>query len=157
MQRAPWEVSRFFGFRQVLASGAAISEGDTVNRMYFNRFLGRWLETRGTGPEYGDIPALISGGADGLYELINRLMCMGIVPLKGGGGWFGGTPRGPDDRDGPEGEPAELRGSPSLTEEMAGEYLEEPKSLQDLFDRCADSLLVDGIGPEDLLEKGAGM
>lgn len=147
VQREPWEASAFFGFRTTLSSGVQISESETLNRMYFRRFLGRWLEAYGADSAYGDVPAILSAGADGLYELINRLMCMGIVPLKHGG-WFGGTPRATGGEAGPAGEPTELRGSPDILEAYINDLVLDKKELAKKLDKCADSMLIDDITVE---------
>lgn len=123
-------------------------ESETLNTMYFRRFLDRWIETNGGEPVYGDIPAVISGGSDGLYEVINRLMCMGIVPLRSGG-WFGGTPRGTSDDSGPAGEPEELRGSPQELEVQIAQLIGE-KDFRKKLVNSSDSLLVDGLTAEQL-------
>ncbi len=146
VKAAPWEISAFFGFKESLTTNASTTENETLNRVFFRRFISQWLEDYGTDPKYGEYPAIVSGNADDLYDLINRLMCMGIIPLKMGG-WFGGTPRPWGDPDGPAGEPAELRGDPGKVLEGITAWSDKRRGKDNSkdFAECYDSVLMDGF------------
>ncbi len=156
VKEAPWEISAFFGFDESLTTSAATTENETPNKMYFRRSVHQPPEEYGTDPAYGEYPAIVSGNPDDLYELINRLMCMGIMPLKMGG-WFGGTPRPKRDDVGPAGEPMELRGDPAGVLEnlkvWAAENRGKKGTKDDFAKRCYDSMLVDGFDTETLDEE----
>ena len=150
VKKAPGTVSRFFRFEEELTSSASTTENETINRVFFRRFISEWLEEYGSREEYGEYPAIIASDPLSVYSLIERLMCMGIVPLKSGT-WFGSNLRQHSDDIGPAGEPLELRGDPEFVETCIkaaiDEYLEKPikDNLILSEDRCINSSFADGF------------
>ncbi len=85
LMESPEAVSGFFGFPERLTRGAALVDNETLNRVYFSRFMDRFLADRGD--DYGDDAIVASQNHDSMYALINKLMARGIIPLRKG--WFG--------------------------------------------------------------------
>ncbi|MDR0309684.1 MAG: UvrD-helicase domain-containing protein [Candidatus Methanoplasma sp.] len=86
VMESPDTVSRFFRMEEVLTRGASLVENDTLNREYFTDLFDRFMIARPD--EYGVHGAIASQNVLELYEIINRLMSRGVVPLRKG--WFGG-------------------------------------------------------------------
>ncbi len=96
VKSSPGTIGRFFRFdKEELTRSADITKNDSVNRLYFRRFLDRFLAEHAS--EYGDIAALAQKDPKSLYNLLGRLMARGIIPLRsngkteGIGRWFGGN------------------------------------------------------------------
>ena len=96
VKSSPGTIGRFFRFdKEELTRSADITENESVNRVYFRRFLDRFLAEHAS--EYGDIAALAQKDPKSLYSLLERLMARGIIPLRsngeteGIGRWFGGN------------------------------------------------------------------
>ncbi|MDR2699108.1 MAG: UvrD-helicase domain-containing protein [Candidatus Methanoplasma sp.] len=86
VMESPEAVSRFFRMEEMLTRGAALVENDTLNREYFADFFDRFMISNSE--EYGIHGVIASQNVPELYEIINRLMSRGVVPLRKG--WFGG-------------------------------------------------------------------
>jgi len=86
VMESPETVSRFFRMGEVLTRGAALVENETLNRGYFTDFFDRFMASRPD--EYGAEGVVASQNVRELYGIVNKLMSMGVVPLKKG--WFGG-------------------------------------------------------------------
>ncbi|MCQ2078842.1 MAG: UvrD-helicase domain-containing protein [archaeon] len=93
VKQAPAYISRFFGLEEGLTRGADIVENESINRIYFERFMDRFLAERGA--EFGDVAAIAAEAPSEVYNLLNRLMARGILPLRqtpeGRRPWFGGN------------------------------------------------------------------
>ena len=87
VMESPESISRFFRMNEVLTRGARLIENDTLNSEYFMDFFDRFMTERSE--DYGDCSMIASQNVADLFDLINRLMSKGIVPLKNG--WFGGN------------------------------------------------------------------
>ncbi|MCL2032618.1 MAG: UvrD-helicase domain-containing protein [Methanomassiliicoccaceae archaeon] len=87
VMESPDTVSRFFRMSEVLTRGAALVENETLNLEYFTDFFDRFMISRPE--EYGLEEVIASQNIPELYRIINKLMSMGVVPLKKG--WFGGN------------------------------------------------------------------
>lgn len=78
-------VGKFFGIEQGMTRSAKLIVNDSVNRqkfqMFFDKFISEHLE------DYGDIPTITAHNSGDVLAMIDRLMSLGIVPLKKG--WFG--------------------------------------------------------------------
>ncbi len=83
---SPESVSRFLKMEEKLTRSAGLVENDTINKEYFSDFMDDFMSVRGE--DYGYEAAIATQYLDNMYELINRLMSKGIIPLKEG--WFGG-------------------------------------------------------------------
>lgn len=78
-------VGKFFGIKERMTRSAKLSVNESVNRQFFQRFFDRFmLDHLG---DYGDIPAVTAQRSGDVLRIIDKLMSMGIVPLKTG--WFG--------------------------------------------------------------------
>ena len=93
---APEFVSQFFGFKDVtLTRNARLSQNETLNRDHFRRFYTSFIDRYGhlyvkkdqSGNTIEDIPSLLSGSVDDIFDMINRLMSTGIIPVADGD-WF---------------------------------------------------------------------
>ena len=82
---APEIISDFFGLEEKLTRGARMSDNNTINQDLFSRFMDRFLIERG--PEFGDYAVMASSAHSDIFNLVNKLMSKGIIPLKAG--WFG--------------------------------------------------------------------
>lgn len=93
VKQSPFNISKFFGFKEELSRSADITENDSMNRAHFSRFLDRFMHTRGE--DFGDLAALAAENPSQMYNLLNRLMARGILPYKksstGRYPWFGGN------------------------------------------------------------------
>lgn len=47
VKQSPFNISKFFGFKEELSRSADITENDSMNRAHFSRFLDRFMHTRG--------------------------------------------------------------------------------------------------------------
>ncbi len=154
VKKSPGTVSRFFRFDEELTSSATTTENETLNRVFFRRFISEWLEDHGNEEEYGEFPAIIASDPLSVYSLIERLMCMGIIPMKSGG-WFGSNLRDHSDDVGPAGEPLELRGDPELVETLLCEAIDgwnaKPSDSTRILakDKCMNSAFADGLDREN--------
>ena len=92
VKQSPYTISKFFRFNEFLTRKADITENESFNIAYFNRFLDRFLLERGD--EFGSWSALIADYPMELFQLLERLMSRGIVPFRktdeGRYPWFGG-------------------------------------------------------------------
>lgn len=92
VKQSPFRISQFFELKEELSRSSDITENESINRIYFERFLDRFLEDNGA--KYGDLAAIAAEAPTEIYSLINRLMAKGILPLKNRGTarpWFGGN------------------------------------------------------------------
>ena len=48
VKRSPGTISRFFRFDEELTSSASTTENETINRVFFRRFISEWLEEYGS-------------------------------------------------------------------------------------------------------------
>jgi superfamily I DNA/RNA helicase len=87
VMESPDSISRFFRMEERLTRGASLVENDTLNRTYFEDFFDRFMADHGE--DYGNHSAVASRNVNDLYNVINRLMSRGVVPLRNG--WFGGN------------------------------------------------------------------
>ena len=87
VRESPETVSDFLGFDERLTRGAVLIENETLNREYFSDFFDEFNEERGE--DYGDIAVIASTVPGDMYNLVDKLMSKGIVPLRKG--WFGGN------------------------------------------------------------------
>ena len=83
VQDCPELVNEFFGFSETLSRNAVLVENDTMNKEYFASFYAEFSEEHGHlyKDDKIDIPALVAGNISDLYELIDRLMSFGVIPL----------------------------------------------------------------------------
>lgn len=86
VMESPEAVSRFFGISEKLTRSAKTVENETLNRVYFDDFMDRFLS--GRSDDYGDSSTIASQHYSELYGIINKLMARGVVPIREG--WFGG-------------------------------------------------------------------
>lgn len=78
-------VGKFFGIKERMTRSAKLSVNESVNRQFFQRFFDRFLlDHLG---DYGDVPVVAAQSSGDILKIIDKLMSMGIVPLKTG--WFG--------------------------------------------------------------------
>ncbi len=83
VQDCPEVVNEFFGFSETLSRNAALVENETMNKEYFASFYAEFSEKYGHlyKNDRTDIPALVAGSVSDLYELIDRLMSFGVIPM----------------------------------------------------------------------------
>ena len=86
VMESPETVSGFFKTKETLTRGARLVQNDTLNRDYFRRVYTKFIINYGR--MYGNIPAIIGTSYDDVYNIIQRLMSIGIAPMHDGG-WFG--------------------------------------------------------------------
>ncbi len=79
------KVGRFFGIREGMTRSAKLSVNDSVNKQFFQRFFDGFLSDNAG--DYGDIPAVMAQRPNDVLKLIDKMMSMGIIPLKSG--WLG--------------------------------------------------------------------
>lgn len=79
------EVGEFFGIKHKLTRSASIQPNQTINNRYFRQFLEEFLNNHMG--DYGEYEIIASQFPMDVFDLINKLMSKGIVPLKRG--WFG--------------------------------------------------------------------
>ncbi|MCQ2086044.1 MAG: UvrD-helicase domain-containing protein [archaeon] len=86
---APEAVSSFFEFEEILSRNSKIEENDTLNVERFTNFYTRFASKYGSKyiKQKFNPAALSNGRANDIYNLINRLMSRGVIPLKKK--WFG--------------------------------------------------------------------
>ncbi len=92
VKQYPSHIRKFFSLEHDLNSNSEITENDSLNRIYFSRFLDRFLDQKGS--SYGDLAAVISQKPSDLENLLNVLMSRGIFPRITSSGkryWFGGN------------------------------------------------------------------
>ena len=82
---SPEQAGRLFGLGVTLTRGAAVVQNDSMNREWFRVFFDDFLARRGD--DYGKWAALSCECPEQLLGLINRLMSLGVYPLREG--WFG--------------------------------------------------------------------
>ena len=81
-------VGKFFGIKERMTRSAKLCVNESVNRQFFQRFFDRFiLDHLGETERYGDVPTITAKRSGDILRIIDRLMSMGIVPLKNG--WFG--------------------------------------------------------------------
>ena len=93
---APEFVSEFFGFKDVtLTRNARLVQNETLNKDHFRRFYASFIsryghlyvKKDGDGNITDDIPSLFSNDVGAIYNVINKMMSFGIIPLADGD-WF---------------------------------------------------------------------
>jgi len=86
VMESPETVSNFFGSNGTLTRDARLVQNETLDQAYFRnvytRFIRRW------GKRYGNIPAIIGTSYGDVYDVIGRLMSLGIAPTREEE-WFG--------------------------------------------------------------------
>jgi ATP-dependent exoDNAse (exonuclease V) beta subunit (contains helicase and exonuclease domains) len=87
VMESPESISKFFRMDEVLTRGASLIENDTLNSEYFRDFFDRFVNEKSD--EYGHQSIIASQNVSDVYDVINRLMSKGIIPLRNG--WFGGN------------------------------------------------------------------
>ncbi len=133
VKQYPSHIRRFFNLAHDLNSNSEITENESLNRMYFTRFLDRFLDQKGK--QYGDLAAAVTERPASMEKIINTLMSRGIFPRITQSGtryWFGGN----DGKD--------LFGDvEELKELMTGLTKVDCKTPEDY----AESLIADGLSP----------
>jgi len=86
VMESPESISKFFRMEEVLTRGASLVENDTLNSEYFRDFFDRFMNERSN--EYNHQSIIASQNVSDVYDVINKLMSKGIIPLRNG--WFGG-------------------------------------------------------------------
>lgn len=81
------DVGRFFGIKESLTRSAKLSVNESVNRQFFQRFFDRFVLDHLDEEKYGNLLAITAQNSKDVLSIINKLMSMGIVPLREG--WFG--------------------------------------------------------------------
>ena len=92
VKQYPSHIRRFFNLAHDLNSNAEITENESLNKMYFTRFLDRFLDQKGK--QYGDLAAAVTERPVCVEKIINTLMSRGIFPritTSGTRYWFGGN------------------------------------------------------------------
>ncbi len=78
-------VGKFFGIEEGITRSAKLIVNDSVNRQNFQMFFDKFISDHFE--DYGDISPITAQNSDDVLFMINKLMSLGIVPLKNG--WFG--------------------------------------------------------------------
>ncbi len=81
---SPDAVAEFFGFKGIsLSRGAKVVDNDTLNKEHFRMFYSSFIKEKGKRyvKDGIDLPAVMADIIDNLYELIQKLMSAGIIPL----------------------------------------------------------------------------
>ncbi|MCQ2056189.1 MAG: UvrD-helicase domain-containing protein [archaeon] len=86
---APEAISSFFEFEEILSRNSKIEENDTLNLERFTNFYTYFASKYGSKyiKQKFNPAALSNGRAGDIYNLINRLMSRGVIPLRTK--WFG--------------------------------------------------------------------
>ena len=83
---SPETVSGFFRTKEMLTRNASLIQNETLNQQYFRNVYTRFI--RKYGHIYGNVPAVIGTSYPDLYNVIQKLMSIGVAPTFEGG-WFG--------------------------------------------------------------------
>jgi superfamily I DNA/RNA helicase len=97
VMESPETVSGYFRTKETLTRNAALVQNETLDQEYFRNVYTKFIRKHGR--RYGNIPAMVGTSYGDLYDVIQRLMSIGIAPTHDDG-WFGrdtGVLRG--DRD----------------------------------------------------------
>jgi len=86
VMESPETVSGYFKTKETLTRNAGLVQNETLDHQYFRSVYTRFIRKHGR--MYGNIPALIGTSYADLYNVIQRLMSIGIAPTYEGG-WFG--------------------------------------------------------------------
>ena len=86
VMESPETVSGYFRTKETLTRNAGLVQNETLDNQYFRSVYTRFIRKHGR--MYGNIPALIGTSYSDLYNIIQRLMSIGIAPTYEGG-WFG--------------------------------------------------------------------
>ena len=86
VMESPETVSDFFGTKEKLTRGAGLVQNETLNKEYFRNVYTRFIRT--WGHKYGNVPAVIGTSYEDVYDVIQKLMSIGIAPTKEEE-WFG--------------------------------------------------------------------
>lgn len=92
VKQYPSHIRKFFSLEHDLNSNSVITENDSLNKLYFSRFLDRFLDQKGS--LYGDLSAVVSQNPTDVANILNILMSRGIFPRITSAGkryWFGGN------------------------------------------------------------------
>lgn len=131
VRQYPSHIRKFFNLEHDLNSNSGITENESLNRLYFSRFLDRFMDEKG--PAYGDLAASVVGTPSDVEKIINVLMSRGIFPRitsEGRRYWFGGN----DGND--------LYGDVDVLKDLLSGLT---KNVTQDPDKFSDALLADGI------------
>ncbi|MDR0335031.1 MAG: UvrD-helicase domain-containing protein [Methanomassiliicoccaceae archaeon] len=86
VMESPETVKEFFKTKETLTRNARLVQNETIDQEYFRNVYTRFI--RRYGHIYGNIPAIVGTSASDVYDVIQRLMAIGIAPTHDEG-WFG--------------------------------------------------------------------
>lgn len=80
----PDPINRFLGVPERLSRSARLVQNESLNLKFFRQI---YLDTlQASKNDYGNVPSIIDDSASNVYEVIKKLMTLGIIPLPNG--WF---------------------------------------------------------------------
>ncbi|MCL2712517.1 MAG: UvrD-helicase domain-containing protein [Methanomassiliicoccaceae archaeon] len=85
VMESPETVSKFFKTKETLTRSAKLVQNETLDKEYFRNVYTKFI--RRYGRMYGNVPALVGTSYDDLYNVIQRLMSIGVIP-EYDGDWF---------------------------------------------------------------------
>ncbi|MCL2143795.1 MAG: ATP-dependent helicase, partial [Methanomassiliicoccaceae archaeon] len=86
VMESPETISGFFKTKETLTRNAKLVQNETLDEEYFRNVYTKFI--RRYGKMYGSIPAIVGTSYADLYDLVQKLMSIGVVPTHDGG-WFG--------------------------------------------------------------------
>ncbi|MCL1984528.1 MAG: UvrD-helicase domain-containing protein, partial [Methanomassiliicoccaceae archaeon] len=86
VMESPESAGRFFRTKETLTRNAGLVQNESLNLEYFRNVYTRFI--RRYGRMYGNIPAIVGTATEDVYDVIQRLMSIGIAPTHEGE-WFG--------------------------------------------------------------------
>ena len=139
---SPDVVSNFFGFDECLSRGATQSSNPTINLEYFESFYAEFSKAHSGRyrKEGKDFPALMADHIPDLFSMVDRLMSLGIIPLKDCEWFRDGKKRLLGDRD----------------EALKALRIADEKWLSDLMDKGAEDTWSDDFPRLELQQIRSG-
>ena len=133
---SPDVISGFFGFDECLSRGATQSSNPTINLEYFESFYAEFSkEHSGRYRKQGkDFPALMADHVPDLFKIVDRLMSLGIIPLKDCEWFRDGKKRLLGDRD----------------EALKALRMADDKWLSDIMDKGSEDIWSDDLPSSEL-------
>jgi len=86
VMESPETVSSFFKTKETLTRNAKLVQNETLDQEYFRNVYTKFI--RSYGKMFGNIPAIVGTSYNDLYDVIQKLMSIGIAPTHDND-WFG--------------------------------------------------------------------